>query len=81
QLNATSQGIQSLRANAEAGINDSVNTANNALQQIARLNVQLHTGIGEHGHLILAVGDGADVHQLRKLRDVAIALIEQRRGR
>jgi len=44
QLNATSQGIQSLRANAEAGINDSVNTANNAMAQIARINNQLQSG-------------------------------------
>src|SRR5215475_513930 len=38
QLNATSQGIQNLRANAESGINDSINTANNALAQIAVIN-------------------------------------------
>ena len=31
----TTQGIQSLRANAETGINDSVTTANNAMAQIA----------------------------------------------
>ena len=30
-LNATTQGIQNLRANAEMGINDSINTANNAM--------------------------------------------------
>src|SRR5215216_4339076 len=41
QLNATTQGIQSLRANAESGINDSVNTANNAMAQIAAINNQL----------------------------------------
>ncbi len=41
QLNATTQGIQSLRANAEAGINDSVNAANNAMAQIAAINNQL----------------------------------------
>ena len=41
QLNTTSQGIQALRANAETGINDSVNTANNAMAQIAAINNQL----------------------------------------
>ncbi len=41
QLNATTQGIQSLRANAETGINDSVNMANNAMKQIALINNQL----------------------------------------
>jgi flagellar hook-associated protein 1 FlgK len=41
QLNTTTQGIQSLRANAETAIGDSVNTVNNALQQIASINTQL----------------------------------------
>jgi len=41
QLNATTQGIQNLRANAETAINDSINTANNALRQIASINNQL----------------------------------------
>jgi len=41
QLNATTQGIQSLRANAETGINDSVNVANIAMAQIATINNQL----------------------------------------
>ena len=41
QLNATTQGIQNLRANAETGINDSVTTANNAMAQIAFINNQL----------------------------------------
>ena len=40
-LNATTQGIQSLRANAEMGINDSIITANNAMSQIAFINNQL----------------------------------------
>ena len=40
-LNATTQGIQSLRANAEMGINDSIITANNAMAQIAFINNQL----------------------------------------
>lgn len=40
-LNATTQGIQSLRANAEMGINDSIVTANNAMAQIAFINNQL----------------------------------------
>jgi len=43
-LNATTRGIQSLRANAELGINDSVTTANNAMAQIAFINKQLQSG-------------------------------------
>ena len=42
---------------------------------------QLHAGIGEHRHLVEVVGDDADVHQLRQLSDVLVALVEQRRGR
>jgi len=41
QLNNTTQGIQSLRASAESGINNAVNTANTAMQQIAKINMQL----------------------------------------
>ena len=41
QLNATTQGIQNLRANAETGINDSINVANNAMKQIALINNQV----------------------------------------
>jgi len=40
-LNAMTQGIQNLRANAEMGINDSIVTANNAMAQIAFINNQL----------------------------------------
>ncbi|MBY0382388.1 MAG: flagellar hook-associated protein FlgK [Xanthobacteraceae bacterium] len=41
QLNYATQGIQSLRASAESGINSAVSTANTALQQIAKINQQL----------------------------------------
>lgn len=44
QLNATSQGIQSLRSSAESGLNNAVTTANNALEQIATINNQLING-------------------------------------
>lgn len=42
-LNAATQGIQALRANAEMGINDSIVTANNAMAQIAFINNQLQS--------------------------------------
>src|SRR5258708_518075 len=38
RLNSMSQGIQTLRGAAETGINDSVNTANNLMKQIADIN-------------------------------------------
>ena len=44
QLNAASQGIQSLRSSAESGLNDAVNVANNAMTQIATINNQLNNG-------------------------------------
>ena len=41
QLNATTQGIQTLRSNAEQDINISVGQANAAMTQIANINTQL----------------------------------------
>src|SRR6202165_2083606 len=41
QLNATTQGIQALRSNAEQDINISVGQANAAMTQIAQLNTRL----------------------------------------
>jgi flagellar hook-associated protein 1 FlgK len=41
QLNYTTQGIQNLRASAETGISNAVNTANTAMAQIAKINGQL----------------------------------------
>jgi flagellar hook-associated protein 1 FlgK len=41
QLNSMSQGIQTLRSAAETGINDTVNSANTLMKQIAAINNQL----------------------------------------
>jgi flagellar hook-associated protein 1 len=41
QLNSMTQGIQSMRGQAETGIKDSVTTANNLMKQIATINNQL----------------------------------------
>src|SRR3979490_2451868 len=43
QINSMSQGIQALRSAAETGINDSVNTANNLMKQIAVINNHLQS--------------------------------------
>jgi len=43
QLNTMSNGIQTLRGAAETGINDSVNTANSLMQQIANINSKLQS--------------------------------------
>ncbi|MCA6124054.1 flagellar hook-associated protein FlgK [Bradyrhizobium sp. WSM 1704] len=72
QLNATSQGIQTLRANAEAGLSESVSTANNAMQQIARINVQLQASTGSTDASTAALLDQRDqyISQLSQLMDI-----------
>ena len=71
QLNATTQGIQSLRANAETGINDSVNTANNAMAQIAAINIQLQSN-GQTDAATASLLDQRDqyIDQLSQLMDI-----------
>jgi len=71
QLNATTQGIQSLRANAETGINDSVIAANNAMAQIANINKQLQSNAQTDGSTA-ALLDQRDqyIDQLSQLMDI-----------
>ena len=73
QLNATTQGIQNLRANAETGINDSVNTANNALTQIALINNQLQNN-GRTDASTASLLDQRDqyIDQLSQLMDIRV---------
>lgn len=73
QLNSATQGIQSLRASAESGINNAVSIANNAMTQIAAINKQLQ------GHNTLdtasaALMDQRDqyITQLSQLMDVRV---------
>jgi len=70
-LNATTQGIQSLRANAEMGINDSVITANNAMAQIAFINNQLQNN-GQTDAATASLLDQRDqyITQLSGLMDI-----------
>ena len=71
QLNATTQGIQALRANAETGINDSVSIANNAMAQIAFINNQLQNN-GATDASTASLLDQRDqyINQLSELMDV-----------
>src|SRR3981189_1665592 len=71
QLNATTQGIQNLRANAETGINDSVTTANNAMSQIAAINNQLQNN-GATDASTASLLDQRDqyINQLSQLMDI-----------
>jgi flagellar hook-associated protein 1 len=73
QLNATTQGIQGLRANAETGINDSVATANNAMEKIAAINNQLQNN-GATDASTASLLDQRDqyVNQLSQLMDIRI---------
>ena len=70
-LNATTQGIQNLRANAEMGINDSIITANNAMAQIAFINNQLQTS-GKTDAATASLLDQRDqyITQLSSLMDI-----------
>ena len=73
QLNATTQGIQNLRANAETGINDSINVANNALKQIALINNQLQNN-GRTDAATASLLDQRDVYidQMSQLMDIRV---------
>jgi flagellar hook-associated protein 1 FlgK len=70
-LNAATQGIQSLRANAEMGINDSIVTANNAMSQIAFINNQLQSN-GKTDAATASLLDQRDqyITQLSSLMDI-----------
>lgn len=74
QLNVTSQGIQALRANADAGIGDAVRIANNALTQIAAINAQLLRGGDAADGPTAALLDQRDayIEQLSQLMDVKV---------
>jgi flagellar hook-associated protein 1 len=71
QLNSTTQGIQNLRANAETGINDSVITANNAMAQIAAINIKLQNN-GQTDASTASLLDQRDqyIDQLSQLMDI-----------
>lgn len=73
QLNATSQGIQSLRSSAESGISNSVTTANNAMAQIASINNQLING-KQTDASIASLLDQRDqyITQLSQLMDIRV---------
>ncbi|QWG16947.1 flagellar hook-associated protein FlgK [Bradyrhizobium sediminis] len=73
QLNSMSGGIQSLRSQAESGLNSAVSTANTAMQQIADLNAQLQSG-NTTDAAAAALKDQRDqyVNQLSQLMDIRV---------
>lgn len=73
QLNAASQGIQSLRSSAESGLSNAVNIANNAMSQIAVINNQLNNG-SQTDASTASLQDQRDqyITQLSQLMDIRV---------
>jgi flagellar hook-associated protein 1 FlgK len=76
QLNATTQGIQTLRSNAEQDLNISVGQANAAITQIAQLNTQLQ-GLNPQDPASATLMDQRDkaIDQLSQLMDIRVSSI------
>jgi flagellar hook-associated protein 1 len=73
QLNQLSDNVQSLRSNAELGIADAVNQANNAMSQIAALNQQIAGSTpGDGATAALMDQRDAYIDQLSKLMDINV---------
>jgi flagellar hook-associated protein 1 len=74
QLNATTQGIQALRSNAEQDINISVGQANAAMNQIAQLNSQLQS-LSATDPTAATLMDQRDkaIDQLSQLMDIRVS--------
>ncbi len=78
QLNSMTRGVQTLRSNAEAELSDSVNVANNAMRQIANINVQLLRG-GQSDGAAAQLLDQRDryLSQLSELMDIRVISNDQ----
>jgi flagellar hook-associated protein 1 FlgK len=74
QLNATTQGIQTLRSNAEQDINISVGQANAAMTQIAQINTQLQ-GLKTTDPTAATLMDQRDsaINTLSQLMDIRVS--------
>jgi flagellar hook-associated protein 1 FlgK len=74
QLNATTQGIQTLRSNAEQDIGISVGQANAAMTQIAQINRQLQ-GMSSTDPTAATLMDQRDsaINQLSQLMDIRVS--------
>jgi flagellar hook-associated protein 1 len=75
QLNATTQGIQTLRSNAEQDLNISVGQANAAMAQIAQINSQLQ-GMKSTDPAAATLLDQRDtaIDRLSQLMDVRVSI-------
>ena len=73
QLNQLSGSVQALRANAELGIADAVNKANEAMSQIASLNGQIAAGTpGDAATEALQDQRNSYIDQLSQLMDINV---------
>src|SRR3984893_7352574 len=74
QLNATTQGVQTLRSNAEQDINISVGQANAAMTQIAQINTKLE-GLSATDSTAATLMDQRDtaINQLSQLMDIRVS--------
>lgn len=73
QLNQLSNSVQALRANAELGISDAVNKANDAMTQIAALNQQIAASTpGDAATATLMDQRDSYVDQLSQLMDINV---------
>ena len=74
QLNATTQGIQALRSNAEQDLNISVGQANAAMTQIAQINTRLQ-GMSATDPTAATLMDQRDqaINQLSQLMDIKVS--------
>jgi flagellar hook-associated protein 1 FlgK len=73
QLNSMSSAVQTLRSNAELGISDAVNSANQAMQAIANLNQQIGTStVNDSTFATLLDQRDAYVDQLSQLMDINV---------
>ncbi|MGN6461616.1 MAG: flagellar hook-associated protein FlgK [Pseudolabrys sp.] len=73
QLNSMSTQVQALRADAELGLSDSVDKANNAMKQIASINAQLST-YNKADSTTASLLDQRDAYisQLAQLMDITV---------
>jgi flagellar hook-associated protein 1 FlgK len=75
QLNATTQGIQTLRSNAEQDLNISVGQANAAMTEIAQINTRLQ-GMNSTDPAAATLMDQRDkaIDQLSQLMDIRVSV-------
>lgn len=71
-LNSMTTSIQQLRTQAEQGIANGVQTANNALQQIAQINLQLEAAPPDSATATLEDQRDQDITQLSQLMNVNV---------